>query len=150
MNIYGIASAMAYLHSNDIVNHLLHPGNIYLDQYLLPKITDICPALNSQINIKAEEIRYMDPDVIDSGFLAAKENNVYSYAIIIYEMLTKEKFYEENFSFFTLNFLLMGSRPSIPETIPDIYRDFIESCWSNKADERPTFDEIVMAIKKKS
>ena len=40
LNIYGIASGMAYLHSHDVVHRCLCPDNIYLDDLLLPKIGD--------------------------------------------------------------------------------------------------------------
>lgn len=40
INIYGIASGMSYLHSNNILHRDLKPENIYLNDYLFPKIGD--------------------------------------------------------------------------------------------------------------
>ena len=38
--IYGIASAMSYLHSHNIIHRDLKPSNILLDDFLFPKIAD--------------------------------------------------------------------------------------------------------------
>lgn len=38
--VYGIASGMFYLHSNNIIHRDLKPQNILLDNYLHPKIAD--------------------------------------------------------------------------------------------------------------
>ena len=40
INMYGIASAMSYLHANDIIHRDLKPENILLDSYLYPKVCD--------------------------------------------------------------------------------------------------------------
>lgn len=34
INIYGIASGMAYLHSNNVIHRNLSPESIFLDDYL--------------------------------------------------------------------------------------------------------------------
>lgn len=43
--------------------------------------------------------------------------------------------------------VLNGERPFIDSSIPDAYRDLIQNCWSQKASERPTLDEIVRNLK---
>ena len=40
INIYGIASALKYLHSIEIIHRDLKPENILLDEHLLPKLSD--------------------------------------------------------------------------------------------------------------
>ena len=39
INIYGIASALPYLHSHNILHRDLKPENIYLDEHFFPKLT---------------------------------------------------------------------------------------------------------------
>ena len=38
-------------------------------------------------------------------------------------------------------------RPTIPITIPNIYRELIERCWSQNPKDRPTFEEILQTLK---
>lgn len=38
--IYGIASAMLYLHSRNIIHRDLKPANVLIDKFLFPKIAD--------------------------------------------------------------------------------------------------------------
>ena len=38
INIYGIASGMAYLHSHNVIHRNLSPESIFLDEFLFPKI----------------------------------------------------------------------------------------------------------------
>ena len=40
INIYGIAAGMSYLHFNNVIHRELKPGNIIMDEYLHPKISD--------------------------------------------------------------------------------------------------------------
>lgn len=65
--IYGIAKAMSYLHSNYIVNTNLNPSNIFLDDFLLPKIGNLALSnFNDQISKEnilknKENLIYMSP-----------------------------------------------------------------------------------------
>ena len=53
INIYGIASAMEYLHEHGITHRDLKPDNILLDQFLHPKICDFgLSKIRSPINTK--------------------------------------------------------------------------------------------------
>ena len=56
INIYGIASGMAYLHSLNILHRDLKPANIFLDEYLFPKIGDFGLSIEMSIeNVKYEK-----------------------------------------------------------------------------------------------
>ena len=63
-----------------------------------------------------------------------KEIDVYSFAFIVYELLT----YEKPFS----SAAILESK----KEIPDYYRDLIESCCSENPKNRPTFDQIVEVL----
>ena len=99
MNIYGIASAMKCLHSHGIIHRNLKPSNIIVDDSLLPKLSDfgICTHLlmmNSMTFQSASKIQgssvYSAPEVIFSGE-CTKASDVYSFSMIVYEIMTKEK-----------------------------------------------------------
>lgn len=52
-NIYGIASGMLYLHSNNFIHRDLKPENVLMDEYLFPKISDF--GLSKTFSLDKEE-----------------------------------------------------------------------------------------------
>ncbi|KAK8893048.1 hypothetical protein M9Y10_030307 [Tritrichomonas musculus] len=156
MILYGIASAMKYLHSHDIVHRNLKPSNIIVDDSLLPKLSDfgICTHLlmmNSMTFQTASKIRgssiYSAPEVVISGE-CTKESDVYSFAMIAYEMLNKEKPIVNvgKNSGFVSNALEKIKRPEFKVSIPECYKNLIESGWSEDPNERQSFEDIVYEL----
>ena len=156
--IYGIAKGMSYLHSLNILHRDLKPGNIFIDEYLFPKIGDFglskeliakdAKETSTMNNMKSGElgtIPYMSPEIMsDSEY--TKSGDVYAFGIIVYQIVTNEELYSGWFPQqiqFNVN---NGYRPKIPSDTKDCYRELIERCWNQNPDERPTFDEIVEAL----
>ena len=89
--IYGIASAMSYLHSHDILHRDLKTDNVLLDAYLYPKIADFGLAAIMS-NLKEKESNtcgtpiYMAPEIIkDQNY--TKAGDVYSFSLIVYGII---------------------------------------------------------------
>lgn len=59
--IYGIASGMAHLHAQKIINGNLKPKNIYLDEYLHPKIFN---NIDMMEDFNINDLAYMAPEVM--------------------------------------------------------------------------------------
>lgn len=88
--------------------------------------------------------RYMVPEVWrDLKYI--KANDVYSFSLIVYEILTNEiplkEFVEQNTIIYQICHIKY--RPPFNVPIPKCYQKLIESCWSDDLEMRPTFDEIV-------
>lgn len=97
INIYGIAAAMAYLHSHNIIHRDLKPSNIFLDENQFPKLSGF--NLSQEIE-EYEEFEtmidkynivgtpaYLAPEIYKyEGY--SKSSDVYSYSLIIYEIIT--------------------------------------------------------------
>ena len=152
INIYGIASAMSFLHSNDIILRNLNPNNIVLDDDLHPKLTGF--NLSGNINDLSNDIdlnnfspKYVAPEIYsDRQF--SKKGDVYAFSMIVYEIITEKRPFEK------INNLLMilkkvenNNRPDIDEKTPICYKNLIQQCWSQNPDDRPTFDEILNLLK---
>lgn len=156
--IYGIASGMQYLHSNNIIHRDLKPSNILVDDFLFPKIcdfglskmlhTDDSMTIQSSSGIKGT-ILYLSPEIIKSNNYT-KSGDVYAFGIIVYEIMTNQipynGFNEVNIIFNVAD----GLRPKIEVPIPKAYRNLIEKCWSQNPNDRPTFNDIVDELKKNS
>ncbi|KAK8838600.1 hypothetical protein M9Y10_033232 [Tritrichomonas musculus] len=154
--LYGIASAMSFLHSHNIIHRDLKPDNIFIDNDLNPKIGDFglskiihfndeSKSLESSTGFKGT-ILYSSPEALFDGEYT-KSGDVYSFSMIIYEIITNEKpFGKLKFSELTRN-LTKGERPKFNDMIPDAYKDLIDRCWSQEPLKRPTFDQIVEELR---
>ena len=155
ITIYGIASGMQYLHSHDIVHRDLKPSNILMDDDLHPKIADFGLAKiisskrqrhESQVQIKGT-ISFLAPEIINS-VTYTKPSDVYSFAFIVYQILTSEDFYKGMNPFSVQEKVLNGYRPPLDEKyISGPYAELVKKCWSPNPDDRPTFDEIVEKLR---
>lgn len=157
--IYGIASAMSYLHSHDVLHRDLTPCNIFFDNDLYPKITDyglytkiqISKSLSCQSSSKMQnDPHYAAPEILQFEE-PSKSSDVYSFSMIVYEILTKNKPFSHlkttNEVFHEV--VHKNGRPLFPPNneIPIFYREIIESCWAQNPLERPSFDDIVYRLK---
>lgn len=156
ITIYGIASALSYLHLHNIIHRDLKPENILMDDFLFPKIADfgfskitenneININKNFTISIKGTPI-YLSPEIWEK-YEYTKAGDVYAFAITVYEILTKEKPFAK-FRFFEIPLKVKnGYRPEFKTPIGKSYQNLIERCWSQDLNERPTFDQIVEELK---
>ncbi|KAK8845724.1 hypothetical protein M9Y10_020642 [Tritrichomonas musculus] len=156
ITIYGIASAMAYLHSNNIIHRDLKPANILMDDFLCPKIADFglskmkhsnseTMSIESTLAIKGTPI-YISPEIW-KNMEYTKASDVYSFGIIIYEIITNEEPFKEFDVFEIRSKVKKGFRPPFNCPIPESYKNLIERCWSQDPEERPTFDQILNDLK---
>lgn len=126
---------MSYLHSHDILHCNLNSKCIFLDKSFYPKIGCF-------------DFSYHISEVLLKGQYS-KSSGVYSFSIVAYEILTREKpFQKLNTTFDIINEVaILRKRPSITHAISNFYEDLIKRCWSHDPTERPSFDEIVDLLK---
>lgn len=146
INIFGISSGLAYLHSLNIIHRDLKPANILLDDYLFPKISDF--GLSKQINLENQQnsgfkgtYAYTAPEVFEGKY--SKAGDVYAFALIVYEIITNEIIYNKLNQYQIMIQVRKGLRPTFKYTIPYCYKKLITDCWNEDPSKRPTFDEIV-------
>lgn len=150
INIYGIASAMSYLHSHDVIHQDLKLENILIDDHFYPIISDFCLSKITEHFTKSAfkgTPIYMAPEILQNEQYT-KSSDVYAFAIIVYQIITG-KIPFENLDFDQLKNSIVSQkvRPEIPQDVPKPYKDLIEKCWSQDPKERPTFEDIVNQMK---
>ena len=149
ITIYGIASGMSYLHSHEILHRDLKPGNILLDKYLFPKISDF--GLSKELSEGSANHSgykgtpaYSAPEVFQEKY--TKAGDVFSFALIVYEIMTNEVLYSNMNQFQLLSKVCAGYRPSFRYPIASSYEELIKDCWKDDPKERPTFEQIVFRL----
>ena len=151
INIYGIASAMAFIHRElNLLHRNLNPSCILINEYLCPKLTGFeysCKETTNNDELEWES-RYFPPEYwMNKEY--TKASDVYSFSLIFYEIMTSEIPFKEYNSIYRLSRKVSrkGIRPEFTKPIPSCYRKLIEDCWAQNPDRRPTFDEIVEVLK---
>lgn len=151
--IYGIASAMAFLHKKNIIHRDLKPENVFLDEEFHPVLSDfgLSKICNDDISITSRlgTPYFMAPELF---YDESEENpitnkiDVYAFSITLLSMFTT------NYKFNgaqprsinqLINNIAKGKRYLIPPDVPKFYVDLINKCWDNNQSKRPSFKEIL-------
>lgn len=147
----GVARGMMFLHcqKRPIIHRDLKSSNVVLKQDNTPVITDLGLAGTiSQQHLEGMLPTWQAPEVAGDGEEATLKSDVYSFAIILWEILTGEHPWKELHPMAVLFQIIQGSRPTIPEDLPDDwkglkkYLDLMERCWAHDPSQRPTFKDI--------
>lgn len=152
--VYGIASAMAYLHSKNIVHRDLKPENIFLDENFYPVLSDFGLSRFDGVNMTGRlgTPYFMAPELFaeeDEESNISNKIDVYAFAVTLLSLFTT------NYKFVgvqprtisqLINKVTSGKRYVIPNDVPKFYVNLIQKCWANDPNERPSFDEIVKEL----
>ena len=160
ISIYGIASAISYMHSNNVIHRDLKPNNILSDDELKPKIADfglseMIPKNETGMSF-TESILCGTPEYIAPEIWQKKEyskaSDVYAFSLIVYEMITNEPPFPKDLNCIQIVYQVLKKnyRPTLDKPIPSSYKKLIESCWKSDPKERPSFDEIISLLHKDS
>jgi serine/threonine protein kinase len=154
--IVGIVLAMRYIHSKGVIHCDLNPDNILLDCDWNVRIADF------GLSISPDEPTVPNPDnpyqdtqwsSADSHYLAPEcydgqygwESNVFSFGLILYELVAREPAFPKHLNRLTIAKLLIidDKRPTIPAfVLPDV-KKLICECWKCNPSHRPTFNQIL-------
>lgn len=151
--LLGIARGMMYLQEHHILHRDLNSSNIYLDDQAHPLIINYGFSnnwKNSKIDPKDLEYQdaiYIAPEILSSGHYNMK-SNVYSFGIIMYEVLTDScpypLYHKGKMSSvqFVQKIINEDFHPKFSTPLKRSFKKLIKQCLSKNPHERPTFGEI--------
>ena len=161
--ILGISHAMRYLHSHGILHRDLKPENILLDDNFYPRVCDFgLSRCFSEILTRSMQVKmtggvgtplYMAPELLDDDEEKFGTGiDVYAFAILVYEIVSGVEPFSKNGKSISLSKLVAkvmnGERPEFTDGITKKMRQLLNLCWSQDAQERPSFDFIFNKISK--
>ncbi|XP_075047420.1 ankyrin repeat and protein kinase domain-containing protein 1 [Mixophyes fleayi] len=160
--IHEIALGMNFLHiMKPPLLHLdLKPGNILLDEHLHVKISDFGLSKWKENSthkdyIERSHIRgtlnYIPPEMfLQSCRVAGTKYDVYSYSIVIWELLSEKKPFAGNSMMSVIVKVAAGQRPPIEDISEDgpvecqQMIDLMKRCWDQSPTARPCFSDIII------
>eukprot|EP00747_Dinoflagellata_sp_TGD_P095907 gnl/TRDRNA2_/TRDRNA2_166656_c0_seq2.p1 gnl/TRDRNA2_/TRDRNA2_166656_c0~~gnl/TRDRNA2_/TRDRNA2_166656_c0_seq2.p1 ORF type:complete len:310 (-),score=47.27 gnl/TRDRNA2_/TRDRNA2_166656_c0_seq2:137-1066(-) len=166
-----IARAMVYLHKfNPMIIHrdlkspnllLQSPVNSESDEPLvkvadfgLSRMQDTAMGEGSNgswgtMTIAAGTYHWMAPEVVTDSRYNEKVD-VYSYSIILYEIICREFPFEDLEPLEAMNLMVNGTRPTlelVPKACPEMLTNLMIVCWAHEAKDRPSFENIVSVLR---
>jgi serine/threonine protein kinase len=88
----------------------------------------------------------MAPEVIRGG-QHTKQSDVYSFGLIVWQMLTKETPFADIPCLSTMYLIGNNKTPLIPEDCPVYFRNIMQSCWNTDPEKRPCFTDLIKTMK---
>lgn len=144
-----VARGLQYLHERNIIHRDLKSLNVLLDKNKRARISDFGLA---RITSSLQQIPltgnigttpWMAPEVLISSPAYDTRADVYSYGILLWELLTCETPYKGISADKIITMVLKNHRPPLPDDTPPKLADLIKKCWDANPSVRPTISEII-------
>eukprot|EP01133_Synstelium_polycarpum_P010264 gene10264-11971_t len=142
---YDIARGMQHLHSRNIIHRDLKSSNLLLDKHFNVKIADLGIARETsftQTMTTIGTVAWTAPEILRHESYNHKAD-VYSYGIVIWELLTGQEPYE-GIPPMNAGILVASKelRPELPENCDPNWKKLVVWCWAEDPNKRPSFIEV--------
>ncbi|KAM9855559.1 raf-1 proto-oncogene, serine/threonine kinase a [Aulostomus maculatus] len=154
------AQGMDYLHAKNIIHRDMKSNNIFLHEGLTVKIGDFGLATvkarwsgSHQVEQPSGSILWMAPEVIrmQDNNPYSFQSDVYSYGIVLYELMTGELPYSQIANRDQIIFMvgrgyLSPDLSKLYKNCPKAMKRLVADCIKKSKDERPLFPQILSSI----
>ncbi|XP_030624919.1 raf-1 proto-oncogene, serine/threonine kinase a [Chanos chanos] len=154
------AQGMDYLHAKNIIHRDLKSNNIFLHEGLTVKIGDFGLATvkarwsgSHQVEQPSGSILWMAPEVIrmQDNNPYSFQSDVYSYGIVLYELMTGELPYSQIANRDQIIFMvgrgyLSPDLSKLYKSCPKAMKRLVADCIKKAKEERPLFPQILSSI----
>ncbi|XP_060171932.1 uncharacterized protein LOC132603070 isoform X1 [Lycium barbarum] len=152
-----VAFGMEYLHGKNIVHFDLKSDNLLVN--LRDPHRPICKVGDLGLSkVKCQTLisggvrgtlPWMAPELLNgSSSLVSEKVDVFSFGIVLWELLTGEEPYAELHYGAIIGGIVSNTlRPPVPESCDLDWKSLMERCWSAEPSERPNFTEIANELR---
>eukprot|EP01120_Amphizonella_sp_Union-15-10_P007464 TRINITY_DN2523_c0_g1_i1.p1 TRINITY_DN2523_c0_g1~~TRINITY_DN2523_c0_g1_i1.p1 ORF type:complete len:420 (+),score=56.28 TRINITY_DN2523_c0_g1_i1:126-1262(+) len=152
---------MIYLHSLELIHRDLKCENVLVNSQDIAKLADFGLSrdidLENGMTASVGTPKWEAPEVLvrsktKTKYKYSKEADVYSFGILLYEMVSGEEPFPSVTDIFELKKLVVDrhKRPNLPKHLPPELTLLIKSCWHRAPSKRPSFQEIYEKLEKVS
>ncbi|XP_057954281.1 serine/threonine-protein kinase STY8 isoform X3 [Malania oleifera] len=150
-----VAEGIKFMNDHGVAYRDLNTQRILLDRHGNACLGDMgivtaCKSLGEVMEYETDGYRWLAPEIIAGDPENVTEtwmSNVYSFGMVIWEMVTGEAAYEAYSPVqAAVGIAACGLRPDIPKDCPQILRSLMMKCWNNCPSKRPQFSEILSML----
>jgi serine/threonine protein kinase len=150
--ICDIVLGMRFIHLRHIIHRDMKPSNILISGNGRALIGDFGSSrADSDYATSTGEsgtVYYAAPELFDEGADWTPKVDVWSFGLILYEMMTGAPVFPISLPpFDVIRKMRRQDRPMIPDECGDYMEDLIRRCWSDDPSSRPSFDEILQEFR---
>ena len=147
-----VALGMAQLHASRIIHRDLKSANILLDEDDLPRVCDFGLVGFNKKGVHTGFVgtaQWMAPELLRSSPFYDEKVDVYSFAVLLWELLTLQEPYKGmTQDQVVMGVIERGIRPALPSHFgPPGLVQLIQQCWAENPAERPSFEYISAALR---
>lgn len=149
--LHDAAEACAFLHSQGVIHRDLKGENLLLESNFRCKLTDFglsreLVGTKRQVMTVCGTPCWVAPEIFRNDPYDEKVD-VYSFAILIWEIMASRKPYADNDGLdLTVQVGRKGLRPARLQNVPEELHQLMTQCWQEEPSKRPDFQYVMRAL----
>lgn len=146
-SIFEICLGMEAVHKAGLIHRDLKPSNILIDMFNHVRVSDfgvsiIVEEQSVSMSSGIGPIKFMAPELLNESCRYTNKVDVYSFGVVVFYVLTGGKLPKIG-----MVEQASGKKAKIPDEINEISQKLINRCWDARAENRPSFSDIIDFIK---